>query len=760
MTTKASMNKNIYLLIFSLTSLFFAHQSQAQIPVGQSQPIYKTINDVASFYNGAPLTADLVFELQEDYQPSSETYPITFNQNAGNFSVVIQKKPGAFSITNSGSGVNGLIVWSGADKLSLQNPTGGGSWTIQNTATSGPTLLLQNNAENNTIRNLVLEGRATNNGVVSILNSTTGSSGNRIENNRIQPYTGGERSLTIRKVANHPDKVDLYQTKIKNTVCTQLGGTGSILVTTQFPHNLVAGVPVKIDKVCGTTLANGNHTVASINSDTTFTILVSGTCPVLAHNISLLEPLNVIRDLKASNGKIKVQVQFAPDFANGDKVKISDVRGMTDANGIYVVDSVDLVAKTFVVSKATTQTDFKNTYIEPIGPKQFVFSPYNGAAATKVKCNDTEHGFQNIPGQKVRFLNTSVPFGTDVNYYNNQIFDVNYIDTVSFWISKPYQDAITVGANFVYEEGGFKNKRILISEIYNNYRGGRALVTAEPHGLGMQTSVRLYHSGHPSQDANGLITLTVNRLSPYSFDFVHNNVNLNSMVARAATVQKLDNVTEKPFTTKEIYDGVGYEPISRLSLPGISLKTIEPNAVISGQPFVVSGAINVDDVRETFDIYGGETNFNGYHTALASSGSNNLVLHRKTAKGNYCPAHFSTPLVVHTQGAHSLSSGAQLVIQDETDISGLNGKKTITVLNDSAFYINGSAGQLYKMDRGNQLGTYRQFRVGKGGHGNNGTKEFGTLFDRNDRVHGTMVGINYSPFTWTSGDSVEVSGAI
>lgn len=110
---------------------------------------------------------------------------------------------------------------------------------------------------------------------------------------------------------------------------------------------------MKIDKDCGTTLANGNHTIASVNSDTTFTILVSGTCPVLAHNVSLLEPFNVIRDLKASNGKIKVQLQYTPDFANGDKVKIRDVRGMTDANGIYVVDSVDLVTKTFVITKTT-----------------------------------------------------------------------------------------------------------------------------------------------------------------------------------------------------------------------------------------------------------------------------------------------------------------------------------------------------------------------------------------------------------------------
>ncbi|MET0393412.1 MAG: cadherin repeat domain-containing protein [Chitinophagaceae bacterium] len=172
--------------------------------VGSSQPFYKKLTNVAAMLNnvGMTVTGDVVFELDSDYDGTTgETFPITINQfnNSGNWTVTIRPKAGIPLRTTAGDpGTQPLITFNGTDRLIFDGRAGGAggiAWLIRNTATTnaGATFFLKNDAQNNTLTWLQLEGQAAGDGVgVVCLGATTGNEGN--DNNTISYCTIRDRT--------------------------------------------------------------------------------------------------------------------------------------------------------------------------------------------------------------------------------------------------------------------------------------------------------------------------------------------------------------------------------------------------------------------------------------------------------------------------------------------------------------------------------------------------------------------------------------
>jgi hypothetical protein len=169
--------------------------------VGNSQPTYKKLTDVANVLNsgGFTVVGNVVFELDSDYDGTTgEIFPITFNQfnSNGNWTVTMRPKAGVSLRTTSGNpGTGALITLNGADRLILDGRaggTGGIGWLIRNTATTnaGATILLQNDAQNNILTYLQLEGQTTSAGIVHI--AASGTEGN--DNNTISYCAIRDRS--------------------------------------------------------------------------------------------------------------------------------------------------------------------------------------------------------------------------------------------------------------------------------------------------------------------------------------------------------------------------------------------------------------------------------------------------------------------------------------------------------------------------------------------------------------------------------------
>ena len=158
--------------------------------VGNSQPVYKKLTDVAAALNNAGnrVTGNVIFELNSDYTGTTgETFPIVFNQfssSGGSWTVTIRPKTGVSMRTTAGNPGSGqaLIVFDGAHNINLDGRAGGSGsaigWLIRTTNTNS-TIRLVNDAQNNTLTWLQLEGQNSTNatGIVH-LSGTTGTEGN------------------------------------------------------------------------------------------------------------------------------------------------------------------------------------------------------------------------------------------------------------------------------------------------------------------------------------------------------------------------------------------------------------------------------------------------------------------------------------------------------------------------------------------------------------------------------------------------------
>jgi len=158
------------------------------------------LTDVATLLNDCKVICDVTFELRSDYDCTTETYPITFPQWSGLFTVTVRVKSGVTTRITQGSLASNvaLITFDGSDKLIFDGRPGGvgttSEWTIRNTqaaASCGATIELKNDATYNTLKYLTIEGNSSGNyGNINFgSGSSTGNDFNTISNCNIKDQT-------------------------------------------------------------------------------------------------------------------------------------------------------------------------------------------------------------------------------------------------------------------------------------------------------------------------------------------------------------------------------------------------------------------------------------------------------------------------------------------------------------------------------------------------------------------------------------------
>ncbi len=162
---------------------------------------------VAAYNSALCFTGDVTFSLTNatatPYNTTNgETFPITINSNANSGSYTLTIKPATgVSPVITAANITATLSLSGAKNVIIDgsNTSGGTSkdLTITNTNTVGVTVLLINGAQNNIVKNNVLQGVSTS-GLGSVVaistSSTVGNSNNTIQNNDI---TRGATSPSI-----------------------------------------------------------------------------------------------------------------------------------------------------------------------------------------------------------------------------------------------------------------------------------------------------------------------------------------------------------------------------------------------------------------------------------------------------------------------------------------------------------------------------------------------------------------------------------
>ncbi len=167
--------------------------------VGAGAPTYQKLTQVAADLNSRVVTGNLVFELRSDYDGTTgETFPISFgafSTSGGDWTVTVRPASGVtakVTFGDPGTG-NTLLNLDGVKRLTFDGRPGGTStareWTIRNTrtaATVGPTIQFINDATNNTLTFLKIEGQnitATSGTILfSTSTGTLGNSSNTISN--------------------------------------------------------------------------------------------------------------------------------------------------------------------------------------------------------------------------------------------------------------------------------------------------------------------------------------------------------------------------------------------------------------------------------------------------------------------------------------------------------------------------------------------------------------------------------------------------
>ncbi len=160
--------------------------------IGSSGYNYTTITAAVSAM-GSGIGGPVIFELQTNYSPASETYPITIGAITGASAVntiTIRPASGVSSsiILTSGTNPAQILYLNGANYVTFDGrPGGSGSTpylTFSNTFASGSAVTFINDASNNVIKYVTVQGvnTSSSSGVV-VFGATTGTTGN--DNNTI-----------------------------------------------------------------------------------------------------------------------------------------------------------------------------------------------------------------------------------------------------------------------------------------------------------------------------------------------------------------------------------------------------------------------------------------------------------------------------------------------------------------------------------------------------------------------------------------------
>jgi len=157
------------------------------IPVGSAETITSLTNPggLFSLINAGTLSGNVTVNITSDLTAETGTFPL--NQFAetgpGGYTITIQPSAAVTRLISGSTGL-GLIRLDGADRVRIDGRFGGSGQylTFRNLSTLAPTVSFVNDAQNNIVRNCILEGNSTattgNLGGVVNLGTTTGANGN------------------------------------------------------------------------------------------------------------------------------------------------------------------------------------------------------------------------------------------------------------------------------------------------------------------------------------------------------------------------------------------------------------------------------------------------------------------------------------------------------------------------------------------------------------------------------------------------------
>lgn len=179
--------------------------------VGASQTL-KNLTDITAELGSKLVQGDVVYEIQADYDGTTEVFPITFSAvstspSGANYNVTIRLANGVTGVTTA-NGLNApttaMVLMGGVDRLTIDGqgrdiagtPTGIREWTfdMETNSNNVPTFLFRNDATKNTITYLNIEGNSqtASSGTVTFASNAlvSGNDSNTVSNCMITDATG------------------------------------------------------------------------------------------------------------------------------------------------------------------------------------------------------------------------------------------------------------------------------------------------------------------------------------------------------------------------------------------------------------------------------------------------------------------------------------------------------------------------------------------------------------------------------------------
>lgn len=201
--TKASNFVKAFLLLLMFSSFFFLGlNAQTVLTVGGSGGAdYSTLKSAFDDINAGAVTGDIELHLISN---TTEASTAVLNASGGmsSYSSILIKPDNSQSIVIGGNLSGGLINLNGATNVTIDGINiSGDSLLLENTHTSGPTVLFTNSANNNTLTRLSILGAVTSttSGVISFTSASVslayGNNNNTISNCLISKARNGNNPL-------------------------------------------------------------------------------------------------------------------------------------------------------------------------------------------------------------------------------------------------------------------------------------------------------------------------------------------------------------------------------------------------------------------------------------------------------------------------------------------------------------------------------------------------------------------------------------
>jgi hypothetical protein len=221
---------------------------------------FPNLTSVAAEYNDVKFTAGTSFNFQSSYEGradngGTEVFPITFTENQ-TVPVTINYT-GSSIVETSNSGIpntNPIVILDGSDNISFN---GNDKWRFLNkgTGTNANAVRLQNGAQNNSFKDMILEGSDENSGFTGTIyigsGTTVGNSNNTFESNRISSNADRRLEPIIIGISNN------FMPGLGYGAVINASNTTPVIITTPMNHGFTTGQDITIEGVHGNTAANG-----------------------------------------------------------------------------------------------------------------------------------------------------------------------------------------------------------------------------------------------------------------------------------------------------------------------------------------------------------------------------------------------------------------------------------------------------------------------------------------------------------------------